>query len=135
MSTTLFASQLERDSWREPVIATLEASGIPRDDMFIFGGSVLALAGIRPATDVDIVVRQNLYYEMYETGQLPASNNWEEDLSLTVYCGPGIDQRLVTGPSCSLHLPLDISMIVEWEDDGKSPSPHFYEKMSGNKAS
>lgn len=41
---------------QQEVIASLETSGLDRSSTVILGGSALALAGIRPARDIDVMV-------------------------------------------------------------------------------
>jgi hypothetical protein len=115
-------------SMREPVIATLECSGIPPNEMYMFGGGVLALAGIRPAADVDIVVSSGLFHELNASRRLRSSITGEEGLALTAIDIPGAHRRLVTSPN-SPYLPLDINMIVEWGDDDTGRSLHFYDEI------
>lgn len=41
---------------RERILTTLELSGLERERILVLGGGALALAGIRPARDVDLMV-------------------------------------------------------------------------------
>lgn len=60
-----------RNSQRE-VLTSLEASGLDRKTTLVLGGSALALAGIRPTHDVDVMVPGSTYHEFMKTWQTPS---------------------------------------------------------------
>jgi hypothetical protein len=56
----------------ERVIATLEYSGLDSDTTLVIGGAALALAGIRPAGDVDVMVPFSVYTQLLESRLTPS---------------------------------------------------------------
>lgn len=54
------------------VAHTFCASGIEPDSGVIVGGAVLGFHGIRPANDVDIIVKPELFEQIAQEGQTPS---------------------------------------------------------------
>ncbi len=61
----------ERLNNPELVVETLEASGLKRDTSLIIGGSVLAILGIRPACDVDVMIPRSLHEQLSLSSMTP----------------------------------------------------------------
>lgn len=56
---------------RERIISTLEMSGLNKEQTLVLGGSALALAGIRPARDVDLMVPHASFTSLARHEQTP----------------------------------------------------------------
>lgn len=65
-------SEQEINSSQEKIMASLEISGLDRKSTLVLGGGALALAGIRPAHDVDVMVPGATYHELAVFGQTPS---------------------------------------------------------------
>lgn len=62
----------ESDSFAQEVVASLERTGLDRETTLVMGGSALALAGIRRAGDVDVMVPHAAYRNFVSNGKLPS---------------------------------------------------------------
>lgn len=71
MSRFRHPSEHEINSSQQEIIASLEISGLDRMTTLVLGGSALALAGIRPARDVDVMVPGETFRQFVESGQTP----------------------------------------------------------------
>src|SRR6478735_2599473 len=57
---------------QEKVIESLEKSGLSKRDTLLIGGGALALAGIRPASDVDVFVPGNVFRDLAQSKRTPS---------------------------------------------------------------
>lgn len=51
----------EQSAYRGEVLATLEKSGLDRETTLVLGGGALALAGVRRALDIDVMVPRAVF--------------------------------------------------------------------------
>lgn len=58
-------------SYFSPVVTTFERCGLDPEQAVLFGGSVLALHGLRRARDVDLMVPESVFRDIEQAGQLP----------------------------------------------------------------
>ena len=85
----------------ERIHSTLESLGIGRDSLLVVGGAALALYGIRPPSDVDILVPAGLFVDMHRDEQTPSGTPLLRSAHRRTYvlAAPAVDDR---------RLPVDI---------------------------
>lgn len=99
-----------------PVLETLRRSGLDPSTYLIFGGAVMAMRGIRPAQDVDLMVEPAVFQQM-SSGLLTPSGaslmaNFEE-------LDEGEEHRLLNaGKPDDGSLPLDLRGLTKYKRMG-----------------
>lgn len=85
----------------ERIHSTLESLGIGRDSLLVVGGAALALYGVRPPSDVDILVPAELFVDMHRDEQTPSGTPLLRSAHRRTYvlAAPAVDDR---------RLPVDI---------------------------
>ena len=85
----------------ERIHSTLESLGIGRDSLLVVGGAALALYGVRPPSDVDILVPAGLFVAMHKEQQTPSGTILQRGAH-------GKDYVLAAPAANGHHLPVDI---------------------------
>ena len=85
----------------ERIHSTLESLGIGRDSLLVVGGAALALYGVRPPSDVDILVPAGLFVAMHKEQQTPSGTILQRGAH-------GKDYILAAPAANGHHLPVDI---------------------------
>ena len=116
MSIELGRADSSAERYSAPVIATLESCGLDLEQVIVFGGSVLALHGIRPAHDVDLLVQFNTFKLAEKTGQLPGGQPVAvKETKIRGIVGP---YRLVTPDKTTpTGLPIDLTAPYDFEEE------------------
>lgn len=86
----------------EPVIATLDQSGLDLAKCIVHGGAVLAWHNLRAAGDVDVLLEPSYYAEISRAGQTPSGRALAESETIKGR------RRMVSDPAEDL-LKLDLS--------------------------
>jgi hypothetical protein len=61
-----------RDAYKREVVASLEKTGLDRDSTLVLGGGAMALAGIRRAGDIDLMVPHFVFTDLSRYRQTPS---------------------------------------------------------------
>jgi hypothetical protein len=61
-----------RDAYKKEVVASLEKTGLDRDTTLVLGGGAMALAGIRPAGDIDLMVPHFVFTDLNTYRRTPS---------------------------------------------------------------
>lgn len=61
-----------RDTHKKEVVASLEKTGLDRDTTLVLGGGALALAGVRRAGDIDLMVPHFVFTELTRYQRTPS---------------------------------------------------------------
>ncbi|MCA9337114.1 hypothetical protein KC951_00190 [Candidatus Saccharibacteria bacterium] len=100
----------------EPVTTTLENCGLNLDQAIVFGGSVLAIHGIRKANDVDLLVDLDVFKHIEQASQLP--NGQSVEIKETRIRGVTYPPRLVTPDRVTPGgLRVDLSVPYDLEEE------------------
>jgi hypothetical protein len=106
----------------EPVIATLERSGLNPNDVVVIGGSAIALAGVRVSGDADLAVRFKTFDSIKANRRTPSGIPLEEQSLDLPGWQPDSDsgtQRLTSMARTSTPLDLDLLRVPDDFSDFK----------------